>query len=121
MSKNHEGMIKGFYHTSKAFYGESSLKGAEYKDEVLFGMYEPADGSTTGEMSVTWSYLGKNIVSQLSVYSDAWSALSQFHELIDILGEHDGENPTPEQFCEYLLEAGFIDMTPVKNPYERLE
>jgi hypothetical protein len=111
MKKNHHGMIKGFTQLSKSCYGETILKGADYVDSVYFGFYAPGRGGTTGEVLVKWINLGGKIVPQLTVLSDAWSALSQFSELIDLLGQHDSEDPTPEQFCQFLLKCGFVDRT----------
>ncbi|HBJ1646496.1 TPA: hypothetical protein LA462_000966 [Clostridium botulinum] len=110
MKNKHNGMIKGFTQLSKSWYGEASLKGADCVDSVYFGFYAP-EGGTTGEVSVNWINLDGKIVPKLTVFSDAWSALSQFHELIDLLGQHDNEDPTPEQFCEFLLKCGFVDRT----------
>ena len=110
MKNKHEGTSRGFRHLSRAWYGESSLKNADYVDAVTFGFYN-SQGGTTGEMTVNWVYLGGEIIPKLTVYSDAWSALSQFHDLIDVLGIHDNEDSTPEQFCQFLLECGFVDMT----------
>lgn len=103
-------MIKGFTLLSKSWYGEESLNNCDYVDSVHFGFYG-SGGWTSGEMSVKWIKLNGNIVPELTIFSDAWSALSNFHELINLLGEHDSEDSTPKQFCEFLLKCGFIDMT----------
>ncbi|KFX56134.1 hypothetical protein FDC50_10245 [Clostridium botulinum] len=110
MKNKHAGMIKGFTQLSKAWYGEPSLRGADYIDSVHFGFYG-TEGGTTGEVSVKWINLSGKIVPQLTIFSDTWSALSQFHDLIDLLGKHDNEDPTPEQFCKFLLHCGFVDRT----------
>ncbi len=47
--KNHKGMIRGFHWSNKAYY-----KDVIENPEVNFGMYDPNDGGTTGEMSVKW-------------------------------------------------------------------
>lgn len=110
MKKNHKGMIKGFTQLSRAWYGPVNLKCLNKIDEITFGFYS-LEGGTTGEMSMDWVKLEGKIVPELSVFSDAWSALAHFHDLIDLLGEHDDEDPTPEQFCKYLLACGFQDRT----------
>lgn len=110
MKSKQEGMIKGFSQLSRTKDAETNLKNANYVDEITFGFYSP-EGDTTGEMSIEWIYLDGKIVPRLIVYSDAWNALAQFHNLINLLGEHDGEDSTPEEFCKYLLESGFIDIT----------
>lgn len=114
--KNHDKHFKGFVQLSRAWYGEANLTHkSEVKDEVTFGYYSP-DGGTSGEMSVRWIRLEGRFVPELKIFSDAWSALSNMHDLIDFLGEHDDEDPTPEEFCEYLKQCGFIDKTEEKNP-----
>lgn len=110
MGKNHNGMVKGFTHLSKAWYGGTVLKRADYSDSIDFGYCVP-DGKTTGSMCVEWVTISGKSVPKLIIYSDSWNALSEFHDLIDLLGKHDGEDPTPEQFCEFLLECGFTDLT----------
>jgi hypothetical protein len=121
ISKKYEGDIKGFTQLSRAWYGEANLKNTkEVKDVITFGFYSP-DGGTSGEMTVKWIWLSNRFVPELKIFSDAWSALSQFHDLIDVLGEHDDEDPTPEEFCKYLLSCGFIDRTQEISPYKKDE
>lgn len=103
-------VIKGFTHLSRAWYGEANLKNADYIDAIYFGLYAK-DGGTTGEMCVKWVVLNGEVTPMLTVFNDAWGALSQFKDLIDLLGKHNDENSTPQQFCEYLIECGFVDMT----------
>lgn len=49
--KDHEGCIRGYHRSSKAWYAK-----ANYKDRVSisFGMYHP-DGGTSGEMQIEWN------------------------------------------------------------------
>ncbi|APM40500.1 hypothetical protein [Clostridium kluyveri] len=110
MENKNEGMIKGFTQLSRAWYGEVCLRNSDYVDRVIFGLYS-SQGGTTGEMTVDWINLSGKIVPELNIFSDAWSALSNFHDLINVLGEHDSEDPTPEEFCKYLLDCGFMDRT----------
>jgi hypothetical protein len=118
MDNKHEGDFKGFVQLSRAYYGDANLRNkAEKKDEVTFGFYSP-EGGTSGEMTMEWINLSNKFIPRLRVYSDAWSALSNMHDLIDLLGEHDEEDPSPEEFCKYLLQCGFKDMTEEKAPYE---
>lgn len=118
MENKHANMTKGFTQLSKAWYGEASLRNVDYVDEVVFGFYY-SDGGTTGEMVVQWINLDGKIVPELTIFSDGWSALAQLHDLIDLLGQHDGEDSTPEQFCKFLLECGFIDKTETIRNYRR--
>jgi hypothetical protein len=52
--KNHEGMVRGFHWSNKAYY-KDVIDGME----VNFGMYDPNDGGTTGEMTMKWVYLDR--------------------------------------------------------------
>lgn len=115
-TNKHEGHYKSFTQLSRAWYAEANLRHANFKDEITFGFYSP-DGGTSGEMTVKWIPLSAKYIPELNIFSDAWSALSNFHDLIDKLGEHDDEDPTPEEFCNYLLECGFIDSTETERPY----
>lgn len=117
MSK-HDGDYKGFVQLSRAWYGDANLTNkSEVKDRVTFGFYS-IDGGTSGEISVEWIDLNDKFVPKIEIFSDAWSALSYMHNLIDLLGKHDNEDSTPEEFCKYLLQCGFKDRTPEENPYE---
>jgi hypothetical protein len=120
MSKNHEGDVRQYTHLEEAWYAKSSLEGRDFVDEVMFGFYSP-DGGTSGEMGMRWINLGTkwrrghevpHFAPQLQCFSDAWSALAQFKDVIDALAEVDGEDITPGQFCEILDRCGFIDATP---------
>lgn len=117
MKNSNEGTFKGFTQLSKAWYGKSNLEIERIEDNITFGFYAE-EGGTTGEMSVNWVHLGGRIVPEWTIFSDGWNALSNFHDLIDLLGQHDDEDPSPEQFREYLIECGFIDITKTKNPYK---
>jgi len=112
--KEHDGDIRGFHHLSKAWYGDVCLKPGgpddQKVDEVVFGFYSP-EGGTSGEMVVTWEQLGGRTVPQLKVYDDAWHALNQLQDVLQELAEAEGENISPDQFCEILLRCGFKDLT----------
>jgi hypothetical protein len=112
-------MTRGFVQLSKAYYGANLLRDFQIKDEVTFGFFSP-EGGTTGEMTVAWKSLCGKIVPELTIFSDAWSALSNFHDLIDLLGQHDNEDPSPGKFCKYLLQCGFVDMTQTTEPSRKI-
>lgn len=112
--KNHEGDIKAFTQLSKAWYGPANLNCSNIRDSVTFGFYAP-EGGTSGEISVDWISLSGNIVPEMRIFSDSWSALSNMHDLIDLLGTHDDEDSSPEEFCEFLLQCGFVDKTETKS------
>ncbi len=111
MKNRRENTIRGFFQLSRAPYGKVILENVDYIDKVTFGLYEPIYGGTSGEMSMQWVKLDGKIVPQLTIFSDAWSALATMHDLIDLLGQHDSEDPSPEEFCNLLRQGGFVDMT----------
>ncbi len=62
-TKTHEGMIKGFHHQSRAWYGKKLLaldREECHVDEIMIGFYAP-EGGTTGEFAVRWMDLGHEI------------------------------------------------------------
>lgn len=112
--KDHEGCKRMFIWSSRAWYAKAM---GDKHQEIMFGMYHP-EGGTSGEMGMRWKELSGRQVPQLQVFDDAWSALALFTDVIEKLGEEDGENITPEQFIEILLSCGFVDDTDYKSPYE---
>jgi hypothetical protein len=114
MGKDHKDGIKGFYHLSKAWYGEANLRDSKYQDEITIGFFHP-EGGTSGEFSVRWQELGGKSTPQLQVFNDGWSALSKMPELISKLGELDNMHISPIAFSGMLIEIGFKDLTPLES------
>lgn len=113
MSK-HNGMIRGFYHLSEAWYADANLKNRRdgLIDEVMIGFYGPdGDQGTSGEFAVRWKMIGGKLTPKLEVYNDAWEALTHFYDLLAEMAS-DPENPTPAEFCELLKRLGLKDLTP---------
>lgn len=114
--KNHDGCIRAFCWTKKAYYANSLRDSG--KNEIVFGMYDIEDGGTSGEMAMVWIELGsQGATPQLQSFSDSWSALSLFSDLIHSLGEIDDQDITQEEFVKMLLNHGFVDITPYEDPY----
>lgn len=116
-----EDMIRGFHWSTRAWY--SSVAGSD-KPEVVFGMYHPSEGGTTGEMAMRWHNLsgGDYNVPRLEVFDDAWRVLRAFDDVLERLAHVDGQNITEGEFVALLLECGFTDLTEYDNPYkERIE
>ena len=111
----HDGMIRGFYHLSEAWYADAILTN-RYDgliDEVLIGFYGPdGDQGTSGEFAVKWEHLGGKLAPQLCVYDDAWEALSHFSDLLAEMAKLDSGSPSPTEFCELLTRLGIKDLTP---------
>lgn len=108
--KSHDGMIRGFHWSSRAYYSA-----VINRPEVNFGMYDPNDGGTTGEMSMTWILLDGRYTPKLECFDDGWSALANFTDLIQRMGKVDSEDISDEVFVKMLVECGFKDLT----KYER--
>lgn len=111
--KDHSGMIRGFHWSNKAYYNN-----VIENPEIIFGMYDPNDGGTTGEMSVKWIVLNNKYTPKLECFDDGWNALSLYTDLIQKMGEVDSEDITDNQFTQMLLSCGFKDLTKYKNPHE---
>ncbi len=111
--KDHNGMVRGFHWSNRAWY-----KNIVDKPEINFGMYDPNDGGTSGEMSVKWISLGNKLTPKLECFDDGWNALFLFGDLIQKMGEVDSEDITDEKFIEMLLSCGFKDLTKYEDPYK---
>lgn len=110
--KNHDGMIRGFHWSNKAWYSDVIKQ-----PEIIFGMYSP-DGGTSGEMSIRWIELSRKLTPKLECFDDAWNALSMFTDLIEEMGKVDSEDITDQDFVDMLKNLGFKDLTKYKSPYE---
>ena len=110
----HDGMIRGFYHLSEAWYADANLTN-RYDgliEEVMIGFYGPdGDQGTSGEFAVKWEHLGGKLTPQLCVYDDAWDTLSHFSDLLAEMAKLDSESPSPLEFCELLTRLGIKDLT----------
>ena len=110
----HEGMIRGFYHLSEAWYADANLTN-RYDgliEEVMIGFYGPdGDQGTSGEFAVKWEHLGGKLTPQLCVYDDAWDTLTHFSDLLAEMAKLDKMSPSPAEFCELLTRLGIKDLT----------
>ena len=78
--------------------------------DIMFGMYHP-EGGTTGEMCIRWVELSGKLTPQLQSYDDSWGVLALFTDVIQKMGEVDGEDISEEDFAKLLDSCGFTDMT----------
>ena len=112
--KDHEGCVRGFHWGTRTWYA------SERDQAIMFGMYDPNGGGTTGEMAMRWHDLD-GMVPRLEVFCDAWDALQQFTDVLAILAGHDGENITEEKFVNILKSCGVQDLTAYESPYPSQE
>ncbi len=111
--RNHEGCIRGFYRSTKAYYAtfytddDGTVK-PTYPVDIMIGMYHP-DGGSSGEFSIEWD---DKLGPRLKVWCDGWSAL--YRHFLDVLKElekWDDEEPTEEEVANLLLSLGVHDLT----------
>ena len=105
-------MKRGFTVLSKSWYGKACLKGVDYVDEVMFGLYDGKGvitGNTEGEMAMKWYKFPR--APRLEVFDDSWAVLATFTDVIKAMGRKNDLNITPNQFAEILVDLGFEDMT----------
>ena len=111
--KDHNGCIRGYHRTSKAYYAKSMKENIE----INFGMFHPK-GGTSGEMTMEWIEISGTLYAQLKSFEDSWSALSSFPDLIERMGKVDGEKIQEEEFAKMLDECGFKDLTVYESPHK---
>lgn len=108
-----EKWIRGFYWTSKSWYSDTIRR-----RDVPFGMYNEKGNGCLAEMVMEWKELGGRMVPRLCVFSESWSVLASFCDLIARLG-HADEYITEEEFVSILKGCNFKDLTHYKDPYEK--
>jgi hypothetical protein len=108
--KDHTGGVRAFTHRNRSWYAKYLQPHTGAVDEVMFGYYNP-EGGTSGEMAMRWYDLGGAPTPRIEVFCDAWHALSTFGNVLAALGELDGSDISPEQFCNVLRALGFEDHT----------
>lgn len=108
---------QGFYIQSESWYSDAT-KRPEWIDEITFGDYaENGTQGTYGEMKIVWVELGGRAVPQLRCFGDSWHVLATYKDVLDKLGERDGEDITPHEFAQLLKKSGFKDLTERDNPF----
>lgn len=110
----HRGDVRRFTILSESWYGASCLQRAEYTEQIMFGMYDPG-GGTSGEFAIRWIPLGGESSPVLMVFSDAWSALSQFPELLKQMAVWDSKRVSPMMVKQWLATTNIIDATERKT------
>jgi hypothetical protein len=104
---NEDKLFRGFVWSNKAWYDEAN----KIKNGMIhFGIYS-AEGGTTGEMTMEWMELARDIIPRLSAFNDSWEVLASFKDVIDILGRVGNKNIADDDFVKILLDCGFSDLT----------
>lgn len=107
IKNEYKNRIKGFIQYSRMNY-KNNLKNTNYIDKITFGFCD------NGKIEMEWIESRNKIVPQLIISSDAWKTLSNFHNFIDLLSLHNNEDFSPKEFCEFLLQCGFTDLSDEK-------
>lgn len=105
----HDGGKRGFTRVAKAWCASTSLPAIELEVFRIGVYHEP--GGTTGEFCVCWERLGSKLTPRLKAFDDSWSALLEFNGLLTAMANVDGEDITPDQFHQLLLDEGIEDLT----------
>lgn len=82
--RDHTGGVRGFHFLPAAWYSEATGDSRA----ILVGIYHPA-GGTSGEFAIREHSLGGSIALRLEVFSDGWSALALFPDLLAALSALD--------------------------------
>jgi hypothetical protein len=113
MSK-HEGCTRRFAILSQAWHANANLTPEQRRngeDEITIGLYLP-DGSSSGEFRIQWKPCVNRVAPTLRAWEDSWSALANFSDVIQKLGELDSTNPSVQSVAEVLKSCGVTDNTP---------
>ena len=108
---------RAYQHLKHARPAGTGLDGTLVVDEI--GIQIRDGNLLLGEFHIQYCDLPqcKAPAPQLCAFDDAWRALAFFcSDLLEELGERDGEGIPPAALCELLSQLGFQDATPVVQP-----
>ncbi|MEO8663492.1 MAG: hypothetical protein ABI693_33865 [Bryobacteraceae bacterium] len=102
--------VKGFHIFSRAWYAR-----AGEKPSITIGLYYPS-GGCDAEVSIKWHDLNSTgTVPRIEIFDDAWKMFFQMDELRP-LAEFTNKNAGEQTVVEFLLSAGFKDLTEYEGP-----
>jgi hypothetical protein len=141
--RDHSESIRGFHFIPAAWYANQTADGQDRA--VMIGMYHP-EGGTSGEFAIREHGMNGSTTLRLEVFSDAWSALALFPDLLAALSEldagpltladmvkeraasgtpfmeqaeaHRANRPTLESLRPLLISLGIADLTQETRPLE---
>jgi len=108
-------MKRQFIQWSRAWWNGDTLRRLNETEKITIGLYGK-NGSTAGEFCIRWVPLSGESCAQLTVFEDAWAALSQFEDVLKGLAKLNGTNPSPEKIVKMLRKCGVEYATPEKQP-----
>lgn len=112
--KDHTECKRQFTRLSRAWYASANLPEGGKVEIVTIGFYHP-DGGTTGEFQVSWEHLGGKLTPRLCAFDDSWNALFNFGDMLESMADIDGEDISPDEFCQLLIALGIEDATPTEQ------
>jgi hypothetical protein len=103
--------IKGFHIRSRSHYAR-----ADDPQEIMIGLYYPS-GGCAAEFAIRWHRLhgSRPLTPRLEIYDDAWHAFFEMGEL-RALGDFTNKNADEQTIMDFLIAAGFNDMTSYEGP-----
>jgi len=101
-----EKVIRKFSQDSATYSGRMAIEENDYEDEITIMLYDEKT-NLIGEITVQWVLSDAQVIPKMTVFNDAWKALSKCYDLIGLLSQHDNEKTSPEQFRKYLIDLGF--------------
>lgn len=109
MSDNN-GLIRGYSQVSRAWYGKQFMPERGFTEKFYVGLYDADGGGTGGEFNITFDVIG----ARLQVYDDAWGALHEFKDLLEVMKNLSGEKITPDRLKIYLDDLDIKDLTKIE-------
>ncbi len=106
--------VKGFHWGTRAYYHMPQNQKPDYIDDLSLGIYH-SEGGTSGEFTIEWITLDRNVASRLKAFDDSWHVMPLMPELFTLMAQVSSDSSTPaystEDFTKRLLEKGWRDLT----------
>lgn len=122
--KDYSNTERQFTRLSRAWYANANMVGWKPgEDEITVGLYDPGEeGGTEGEFEIRWHRLNDDWLAPCIVICDyAWEpTFRYFRDVLMELSDLNGENPTPKEVENVLLNCGVKDVTEEKKKYRGL-
>jgi len=106
-------MRREFIQLARAWYGDTVVNMRDILDDLTIHVFD--DQAFIGEFGIEWVYLNGRSVPRLVVFNDGWRALAWCDDLIQRLGELNGQDVPPASLAVVLGELGFDDVTPTER------
>jgi hypothetical protein len=114
-------MTGEFYQLSRSWYGKDYIayvqeKHPTFADQISFKIL----GCKGKCVLAFYDFFDPGKLSpRLEIDGDGWEHLAKHPELFAELAQH--PDIQPDEFCQFLKERGFRDVTPEQSPYKKEE